>query len=195
MQQCLLFTFLLFALTSCDQNNGCIVDQAMLERNDSLIAVLEEDPLLGLFLSRFEEVRLKDLDQEIFRLIINNQKYQSTEIYKLEKTFEKYTLSVKKYAEAKVKPYNDSLVKFESKNISEKEWLEFQVLVDQGTFWGWPVKIGGKASILEGVNWMLEGYSSAGARCTQRNYHLVGRISPGPSAFRNLCDSLVVLGG
>jgi hypothetical protein len=174
----LLSIFTLFL--NCKSNLDCGIDPLIIKSNDSIISKVESDSSgqkwWNDYLRKLEEPVLKNTDKEGYRLVIYNSMKQSSKTYRIFKNWNSYKLVYKEFGNEDSDKIAEELFANKEKELSKKEWTEFQSLLQNTGFWSLPVTI--ERSGLDGTSWVLEGMNPNGNECTNREYHVVARWQP-----------------
>ena len=84
--------------------------------------------------------------------------------------------------------YDIGKLKFEeTRSLSEDEWVTFNKLLNQASFWMLP-SLEKSPSTYDGASWVLEGYK-------KKQYHLVDRHSPNDETYKAVCIYLLKMSG
>ena len=174
----LLSVFTLFL--SCKSNLDCGNDALIIKSNDSIISKMESDPdgkkWRENYYEKIKEPILKNTNKESYRLLIYNTMGESSRIYRISKNLNSYKLVYKEFGKEDSYEIADELFINKETELSEKDWLEFQILLKNTGFWNLPVNI--ERGGLDGSFWVLEGMNPNKNECTNRKYHLVTRWQP-----------------
>ncbi len=182
--------FFLLISTSCRENLDCTVDQSMVHSNDSTIAALLESRRFNAYWDRIPEPQLSKSNAETYRFIFHHERY--SDIYTLVNEGDSYQLTLKEYQRLGEREKKDSLLSAVIATISEDDCMMFNAALDEMKYWSTPVI--DDRRVLDGSGWALEGFMPDANNCTERTYHIVVRISPEPSPFRDVCELLMDLG-
>ncbi len=158
----------------------CGIDPLIIRSNDSIISQVELDSSgqkwWNGYLTKLEEPELKTADKESYRLMIYNSMGESSKTYRIFKNWNSYSLIYKEFGTENSDGIADELFVNNEKELSKKEWTEFQSLLHDIGFWSLPVTT--DRSGLDGASWVLEGMNPNGNECTNREYHVVARWQP-----------------
>ena len=179
----------LIPLTSCfSEKCNCPVDEEIIEENIQAFKEIEE--------SSWTEIGLEDyksFNRDTYRLIIFPT-WMNSEIseYRMENGWGKPKISVSRYKRIELTKNNKLKKVGEAKEfvISEDEWAEFEKLVTEKCFWTMSVR--SKQMYLDGTGWILEAKKGIENNCSNRNYHIVSRVTDSPSYFE-LCYKFLKL--
>ncbi|HKX86812.1 MAG TPA: hypothetical protein VJL37_09065 [Flavobacterium sp.] len=172
----------LIACMGCNNKPNCHLDAEVLRKNDSTIAVMKSKKTLSHFLNRLQEPELASLkEEEIYRFWVLSS-FGDYHSYRINKSGDSYVILSKSYFECKEDTLQhkniriDSLSKERKTIVSTQDWKAIKNSLDGIHFWRLPVRY--KEYYLDGVAYIVEGYTSEKNECTGRNYHAVARISP-----------------
>lgn len=141
-----------------------------------MLASFDSISNMRLFWQRVQEPELKSYRREAYRLTIVDTRTRTTEIYRLEKRDDGYTLKAKKYKPIRGNRERDKLLWEQNSEITNDEWDGFIEQTAKQNLWIWPVRI--KRESKEGKSWIFEASMPNKGNCTERSYHLVSRWEP-----------------
>ena len=177
----IIIVFLIFtSIFGCKKNVECEINQLIIKSNDSIISKIKYDSSgqkwWNDYLTKLEEPDLKNTNIESYRLLIYNSMTQSSKTYRIFKNRHSYKLVFKEFGNEDSDEIANELIINKTTELSNKEWIEFQKLLQDSRFWSLPVKIDRIG--LDGTSWVLEGMNPNGNECTNRKYHMVIRWQP-----------------
>tara|TARA_R110001632_G_scaffold10505_9_gene38859 strand:- start:9741 stop:10280 length:540 start_codon:yes stop_codon:yes gene_type:complete len=159
---------------------NCGIDPLVIKSNDSIISRFESDSngqkWWNDYFTKIKEPNLKTEQNESYRLMIYNSMWSSSKTYRIYKDSDSYKLVFKEFGGEQIERENSTLTSSTESDLSKKEWIEFQSLLQNTGFWSLPVTI--DRSGLDGITWILEGRNPEGNDCTNREYHIVTRWQP-----------------
>ena len=124
----------------------------------------------------------RKIDNEIFRFTWLRSFHEPV-VIRISETEQKYKLNWKTLKlDENYKPIE--IIINESKNITKKEWENFNELVKKADFWN--MEFGRYSMDTDGSEWILEGVNS-------ENYRAVSVFYPEKGDFYNACDYLISL--
>ena len=165
---------------NCKSNLDCEIDPLVIKSNDSIISKMESNSSgqkwWNDYLRKLDEPILKKTDKEVYRLLIYNSMKQSSKTYRIFKNWNSYKLVYKEFGNEDSDKIADELFVNKEMELSKKEWIGFQKLLQNSEFWSLPVTIDRNG--FDGTSWVLEGMNPKGNECTNRKYHLITRWQP-----------------
>jgi hypothetical protein len=180
MHRIIIIISILTLTISCKSKVDCGIDHLVIKTNDSIISKVESDSSgqkwWNNYLSKIKEPNLKTELNETYRLMIYNSMWESSKTYRIYKDSDSYKLVFKEFGGEQIERQNSTLTSNTVRDLSKKEWTEFQNLLQNTRFWSLPVTI--DRSGLDGTTWILEGKNPDGNDCTNREYHVVARWQP-----------------
>ena len=180
MHRIIIMFSILILIISCKSNVNCGIDPLVIKSNDSIISRFESDSngqkWWNDYFTKIKEPNLKTEQNESYRLMIYNSMWSSSKTYRIYKDSDSYKLVFKEFGGEQIERENSTLTSSTESDLSKKEWIEFQSLLQNTGFWSLPVTI--DRSGLDGITWILEGRNPEGNDCTNREYHIVTRWQP-----------------
>lgn len=176
---------------ACQDKLDCDVDLAKVKTNDSIISALEVNQHFTEYWDRLAEPQLKSSTTECYRLTIYDLMERTSSVYTLEELTDSYTLTVRKYHASTHQGRKDSIMAETKKTVRASQWNNFKLQLSNLNYWTLGVR--DDRHVLDGTSWILEGFMPDAYNCTEHEYHIVGRASPEPSKFRNVCEELVAI--
>jgi hypothetical protein len=181
----------LILLTGClDNKCDCSIEDRILTFNEEKLQILNfEEDIWG----RMGLSNLKNEKAETFRLLTTPNFIDSTQktsiVYTLKKIDKEALLTVEHFA-AENFPTTpaDSVVSVQKYKISNQEWTQFEKLVNNSCFWTMLVD---EPRVLDGITWMLEGYTNSTNYCTRKNFHLVVARTHENEGFFDIANKLI----
>jgi len=183
-----IWTFLIFIICSCDNNPyDCALDQSVLSRNDSILALPNDKDGFKRILLEYDEPELESLDHKAYRLVITYSWDRDTWIYRFEKTEDGGILTLKKnYVESfqETVGISDTIIR---KELSVLKWNEIEETFDANCFWTLPISIDRRG--LDGRTCILEAFDPNRNNPVSKSYFIAGRWSPEENTeFWKICD-------
>ncbi|WP_324027792.1 hypothetical protein QSV08_07555 [Maribacter sp. BPC-D8] len=113
--------------------------------------------------------------------------------YKMENGWGDPKISIKRYERILdgQKTHLKKIGETEEIPLSENDWNQFDNLVTEQCFWTMPIR--SKSQYLDGTGWILEVKKGKTNSCSDREYHIVSRVTDSPKYFE-ICDRLLKLG-
>jgi hypothetical protein len=136
--------------------------------------------------NNYKEPSLLDAQTEVYRFIFSSS-FDTTKISRIEKNAGHYSVTTKTF-----KSHQDTIGTTSKFDITESEWNNTVNRLTAYGFWTYPIS--DNRNGLDGSTWILEGYKPEKDKCTEMNYHRIGRWSPNDTTFIEMCKMIYKIG-
>lgn len=191
----LFFLIAVLSISCSVKECNCPYDAQVQAESDSFINVILADTSFSSLRNYFDRMKVPPLDtlkEASFQLFINPTLLPYHKLYHLEKDETGQRL-ISKLVKTKRKAYKPDQYEEHEKRIelSTSKWKALNAIIDNQCFWS--TATNDERQVLDGTSLVMQGRKLEPNNCTNRTYHLVGRVGPDSSAFQIVVDHIVSL--
>ena len=175
---------LLLLTCCCKQSYHCNCDTSEVFRNDSILKSKDAIEGLPLYYKRFNQKSLREQPNEAYRLMTMHSFNRYYQVFTLTKSKIGADFVIKEYFCKQSYLYSGKLVNEHHYKLNSAEWKRFKKTIERNCFWTLSVMDPDTSNYLDGGECNIEGFQPYGKNCSNSNYLITMRKSPGGSSKR-----------